>query len=58
MAGFGAGGGFVYGVMGNGGAGNAQPVIVPSDGGNSLTDAVTVVYDGTLLGYELFFYRC
>ena len=44
MAGFGAGGGFVYGVMGNGGAGNAQPVIVPSDGGNGSTDAVTIVY--------------
>ena len=44
MAGFGSGAGFIYGVMGNGGAGNALPVIIPSDGGNSDSDVFTVAY--------------
>jgi prepilin-type N-terminal cleavage/methylation domain-containing protein len=44
MAGFGSGAGFVYGALGNGGSGNSLPAIIPSDGGGSDTDAVTLVY--------------
>ena len=44
LAGFGTGAGFVYGALGNGGSGNALPAVIPSDGGNGDTDAVTVGY--------------
>ena len=44
MAGFGSGAGFVYGALGNGGSGNSLPAVIPSDGGNGDTDAVSIVY--------------